>query len=252
MGLAQAPVPEARALDGIAHVAFRVSDLSRSRGFYENLGFEQAFEFTDAKGATVSYIKVNDRQFIELYRRDEQSQALGLMHICFDAGDLAKVRAAYVEHGLKPVEIVKARAGNLLFNLRDPEGQVLEYTQYMPGSLHSNERGKHLGAKRISGQLRGASSSVRDLGAGRDFYGVLGFVKEQSGDRLRVPGDSSEWVQLEALTPEWKPRLEFVVEDMRRAADELKSRGMMVDVTGRAAVVRDPDGVTLSFSREPK
>ena len=77
------------ALDGIAHVAFRVSDLSASRVFYGKLGFEQAFEFSDAAGTTVSYLKVNDRQFIELYRRGQTekelaSQPLGLMHICFD------------------------------------------------------------------------------------------------------------------------------------------------------------------------
>jgi len=242
----QTPVPDARALDGIAHVAFRVSDLARSREFYQNLGFEQAFEFTDAKGATVSYIKVNDRQFIELYRRDDESQPLGLMHVCFDAGDLAKVRAAYVERGLKPAEIVKARAGNLLFSMRDLEGLLLEYTQYMPGSLHFNERGKHLGPRRISERLRAASTAVKDLAAEREFYtATLGFVDEKQG--LRVPGDSVESVTLEALTPDWKPRLEFLVEDVERAADELKHQGLMVTKSGRTAMVHDPDGTVLLF-----
>ncbi|HYK49988.1 MAG TPA: VOC family protein [Terriglobales bacterium] len=52
-------------LTGIAHVAFRVNDLDKSREFYHTLGFDQAFEFTDAGKISVAYIKVNDRQFIE-------------------------------------------------------------------------------------------------------------------------------------------------------------------------------------------
>jgi len=34
-------------LAGIAHVAFRVSDIAKSREFYQQLGFEQSFEFND-------------------------------------------------------------------------------------------------------------------------------------------------------------------------------------------------------------
>ncbi|HMH08405.1 MAG TPA: VOC family protein, partial [Terriglobales bacterium] len=47
-------------LTGIAHVALRVNDLQKSRVFYNTLGFEQAFEFTDAGKTSVAYIKVNE------------------------------------------------------------------------------------------------------------------------------------------------------------------------------------------------
>ena len=43
-------------LDGIAHVALRVADVAVSREFYAKLGFEQAFEFTDAKGDRKSVV----------------------------------------------------------------------------------------------------------------------------------------------------------------------------------------------------
>src|SRR5271154_3382702 len=55
------------ALAGIAHVAFRVTDVQKSREFYRTLGFEQAFEIADPGKPLVSYIKINDRQFIEFY-----------------------------------------------------------------------------------------------------------------------------------------------------------------------------------------
>jgi hypothetical protein len=75
------------ALAGIAHVAFRVTDVQKSREFYRTLGFEQAFEIADPGKPPVSYIKINDRQFIELYGRGEDSQATGLTHVCYEAAD---------------------------------------------------------------------------------------------------------------------------------------------------------------------
>lgn len=38
---------QAPALAGIAHAAFRVSDLPKAREFYGKLGFEEAFAFAD-------------------------------------------------------------------------------------------------------------------------------------------------------------------------------------------------------------
>jgi hypothetical protein len=33
---------------------------------------------------TQSFIKINDRQFIELYPQREASQTIGFMHVCFE------------------------------------------------------------------------------------------------------------------------------------------------------------------------
>ena len=65
-------------LAGIAHVAIRVADLTKSRSFYEKLGFEEAFAMTKAGTTSEVFLKVNDRQFIEMY---PQQQALSLIHI---------------------------------------------------------------------------------------------------------------------------------------------------------------------------
>jgi tetratricopeptide (TPR) repeat protein len=53
-------VAQSPELRGIAHVAFRVDDLQKAREFYQMLGFEQAFEFSDAGKTSVSFIKIND------------------------------------------------------------------------------------------------------------------------------------------------------------------------------------------------
>src|SRR5580704_8654725 len=83
LGIGQAPPPPAN-LAGIAHVAFRVSDLARSRAFYQKLGFEQAFAFNKDGAITEAFFKVNDRQFIEIYP-PQASQSIGFMHLCFES-----------------------------------------------------------------------------------------------------------------------------------------------------------------------
>src|ERR1700734_3170939 len=82
---AQTPGPP---LAGIAHVALRVSDLNRSRNFYQKLGFEGAFTLTKDGVITESFLKVNDRQFIEMYPQQQSSQPIGFMHVCFEGADL--------------------------------------------------------------------------------------------------------------------------------------------------------------------
>jgi catechol 2,3-dioxygenase-like lactoylglutathione lyase family enzyme len=236
---------DTRALDGIAHVALRVSDVGKSRAFYKTLGWEPAFEFSDDKGTTTSYVKVNDRQFIELYRRDSPADPLGLMHICLETSDVDRVIAAYTALGLTTTSRRKARAGNLLFNLRDPEDQLIEYTQYLPGSLHNNERGKHLLDARISGHMTTVTMMVKNVDAEKAFFtGKLGF--QGSGYKLTVPGAPGEAVELKPAAGGGTVALQFEA-DPERAAGELKKRGLEVKMTGGIAEVRDPDGVSLRF-----
>ncbi|MEI9976849.1 MAG: VOC family protein [Ignavibacteriota bacterium] len=78
---------------GIAHVAFRVDDLEAARTFYNRLGFEQFFEMKQGERTSEAFLKINDRQFIELYPRTDPGQALGLMHVCYESDDLAALHA---------------------------------------------------------------------------------------------------------------------------------------------------------------
>jgi catechol 2,3-dioxygenase-like lactoylglutathione lyase family enzyme len=250
LGTPPQPKPE---LDGIAHVALRVTDVAASREFYRKLGFEQAFEFTDDKGVTVSYVKVNDRQFIELYRRNSPDEPLGLMHFCFDTSDMAALATAYESRGLKPTSPRKAKAGNLLFNLHDPEGQLLEYTQYMPDSLHWNEHGKHMGEGRISGHLIRAATQAKDVESLRAFYTTKLLCEQRKGGpvRLLLPGKFQEEVELDASSANWKPRVTFGVASVQRAQDELRKRGFAPQSGAPGVSVSDPDGVTVVFEAKP-
>jgi catechol 2,3-dioxygenase-like lactoylglutathione lyase family enzyme len=257
------PSPDSSpALAGIAHVAFRVTDVQKSREFYRTLGFEQAFEFADPGKPVVSYVKVNDRQFIELYGRADDSQPTGLMHVCYEATDIETLWREYVKQGLNPAASKKARAGNLLFMFRDPEGQMLEYTQYLPGSLHFQDRGKHLGDHRISQHLLRAVVAVKDTKAEQSFYtsklsfenvgGVGSGVGSDAGEaaRLRLPGTSGEEILLESATSITKPRIVLTVANLTQTAENLDNRGLTVKLTRDSISVIDPDGVGIVFVLE--
>src|SRR5215469_3422778 len=242
------PSPE---LAGIAHVAFRVSDVAKSREFYQKLGFQQSFEFNDPGKPPVSYMKVNDRQFIELYQRNHESQALGLMHVCYEASDIATLQKEYVSRGVNAPEPRKAPAGNMLMVFRDPEDQTVEFTQYMPGSLHFEDRGKHLAEPRVGSHLARATIAVRNLPEERSFYvGKLAFedLGEKGTVRLRLPGPSGDEIELDSSSPA-KTQIALSVPNAEGAADELRRRGLAVQKDREGVAVTDPDGAVVIFVR---
>jgi catechol 2,3-dioxygenase-like lactoylglutathione lyase family enzyme len=248
-----APTARAQAppMTGFAHAAFRVGNLEKTREFYGKLGFEQAFEFSDAGKTTVAFIKINDRQFIELYPRSEDHQTVGLMHVCYEASDILAVHDAYAKLDLNPSEVKKARAGNLLFVVHDPEGQLVEYTQYEPGSLHSLDRGKHLGAERVSESLIGVKVAVRGVAAERSFYiEKLGFASSsRPGLALQLPGHSGDVLELEPAATAIKPEITFLVDNAKQTAKMLRRRGLAVQTRHGEISVSDPEGVLAVFQQ---
>jgi len=237
---------------GIAHVAFRVADLEAARAFYNKLGFDQFFEMKQGDKTTEAFLKINDHQFIELYPRTGPAQPIGLMHVCYESSNLEALHAEYVKRGLTVSEVRKAGAGNMLMTMKDPEGQTIEYTQYMPGSRHFEDRGKHLGAKRVALLMVGATSPARDAAVIRTFYlEKLAFTEINHGipARLRMPGDSGQEVDI--ASAEVKPGIQFGVADLKHTAEALSGLGLAPKPTPATnptlLTVADPDGAVISF-----
>jgi catechol 2,3-dioxygenase-like lactoylglutathione lyase family enzyme len=231
-------------------VAFRVADLEAARGFYNKLGFEQFFEMKQGDRTTQAFLKINDRQFIELYPQTGASQPIGLMHVCYESPDLEALHAEYVQRGLTVSGVRKAAAGNLLMTMNDPEGQTIEFTQYMPGSRHFEDRGKHLAAKRVSQTMVGATTPARDAAAIRTFYvEKLGFTEIGHGipARLRMPGDSQQELDIAAAGPGVRSGIQFGVADLQQTAGILAGLGMAVKATPTSVTAADPDGAVVSF-----
>ena len=237
--------------NGIAHVAIRVHDLAASVAFYQKLGFEQAFDLRKNDIPYESFIKINDTQFIELYPTTERDPAVGFLHLCFEGVDLNAIYDDYITHGLTPTAVRKAGAGNLLFTMAgplQPSGpQNIEYTQYMPGSLHSDDQGKHLGEDRVADKLIAVALAMKDPAAARDFYINQLHFKPIAGDQmyLHMPGESGQEVEIVAATFGTKARLALSSENLSKAARHLHKEGVTAVKKGASLIVTDPDGNTV-------
>jgi catechol 2,3-dioxygenase-like lactoylglutathione lyase family enzyme len=237
--------------NGIAHVAIRVHSLAVSVAFYEKLGFEQAFDLRKNDVPYESFIKINDSQFIELYPTTERDPAAGFLHLCFEGIDLNAISDDYLSRGLTPTAVRKAGAGNLLFTLAGPQQpfgpQNIEYTQYMPGSLHSDDQGKHLGPDRVATKLVAVSLAMKDPAAARDFYiNQLNF-KPIAGDQMdmHMPGESGQEIEIVAATLGTQARLTFNSESLSKAVRHLHKEGVAAEKNGASLTITDPDGNTL-------
>jgi catechol 2,3-dioxygenase-like lactoylglutathione lyase family enzyme len=242
---------QAPPITGIAHIAFRVGNLDLERGFFRKLGFEEPFVLTSNGIPTEVFVKINDRQFIELYPRSDAAQTPGWMHVCYESGDLNTLQALYAAHGLKPSPVAKAGAGNLLFSLNDPDGRVTEFTQYMPGSRHSLDRGKDIGTQRIATELIGFDLPAANLAADRQFFTVgLGFEARDTrgGVRLHLAGLPELHIEIHAAGADDRLQTVFRVPDAARAAQQLSRLGFAVKRQKHSVSIADPDGNLFVFA----
>ena len=236
-------------IDGIAHIAYRVSNLDNELAFLKKLGYEQSFAMTHAGKTTEVFVKVNDRQFLEVYPQTNPSQPLGWMHVCYESDDLNALHDQLVSRGLEPSHVVKAGAGNLIFALKDPDGRTTEFTQYMPGSLHTLDHGKHLGANRVSDTLLGFDLPVGNVSADATFYSKLGFDVDQNDDILRISTSANPNLRIEvrASHPGAQAETIFLVPDARKAVSDMHLQGVDARRVKKLAFTRDPDGNVLVF-----
>ena len=247
----QAPAPKPD-LAGIAHAAIRVADLDKSREFYEKLGYQEAFAMTQGATTTQSFLKINDHQFIELYPQRQPSEAVGFLHVCFESSEIETLNHIYIERGLSPIAVRKAGAGNLLFTMVGPEKQNLEYTQYMPGSKHTLDQGKHLGANRISEELVAVGIEMQDAAAAREFYlRNLSFVPVPRFDKdqiwFELPGLPSQQVRIIQHAPGTAFVMYFSVPDLKRAVQQLKALHLAIEKKNNTLTIQDPDGNRIVF-----
>ncbi len=242
-------IARSQEITGIAHVALRASDLDGEVNFLGKLGFEESFTNVEEGKILQVFVKINDLQFIEVYPQTDSSQPLGVMHVCYEADDLKGLNKLYVQHGLKPTPVETAAAGNLLFSLQDPDGNTIEFTQYMPESRQMQDRGNHLGVQRVSDELLGLEEPVKDMPADKGFYATLGFNEVPEGANLRLSISSNADLRI-ALHPARSgdtAELLFPVADARSTTDALRRAKLKAIRDNKLVFVRDPDGNNFVF-----
>jgi catechol 2,3-dioxygenase-like lactoylglutathione lyase family enzyme len=248
---AQPDGPPPPPFNGIAHVAIRVHDLAASIAFYQKLGFEQAFDLRKDDIPYESFIKINNTQFIELYPVTAKDPNVGFLHLCFEGVDLNAIHDDYMSRGLTPTPVRKAGAGNLLFTMAGPlqplGPQNIEYTQFLPGSLHSNDLDKHLGPDRIATRLVNVALAMKDTGGARDYYINQLHFKPIANDQMvmHMPGGSGQEVEIVAATLGTQARLTLGTDNLAKAARHLHKEGVKAVKNGASLTVTDPDGNVL-------
>jgi lactoylglutathione lyase len=202
--------PSRPRITAVAHVALYVHDLDKSREFYKGLlGYQEPFSRTNDDGSIVlTFIKLNDRQYVELFP-EKEAGGDRLNHISVETDDAAGMRTFLESRGVKvPDTVGKGRIGNLNFNIIDPDGHQVEIVQYLPDSWTMREQGKSMTDGRVSTRLRHVGIIVTNLNAAVKFYrDVLGFQETWRGSRPST--NQLSWVNLKV--PEGEDYLEFML-----------------------------------------
>ncbi len=195
---------------GVAHTALYATDLARARQFYEDfLGFGEPFTVSkrEGRGTHIAVVKINDYQYFELFNEKDRGEGR-LNHISFYTDSTDRMYA-YLK--LRGVEVMSADdnaddgpAGNKHFNVKDPDGHVVEIIEYRPKSWTARRSGKFLPDTRISDHLAHVGVLVSDLDRSMAFYqGVFGFQEFWRGSNspqvlswvnMRVP-DGQDYIE---------------------------------------------------------
>ena len=187
-GVMPPPVPAADAVPrpkvlGVAHLAVYVKDLAKTRKFYEDfLGYEEVFTLPNKNGGggtRIVFVKVNDHQYFEIFNEADRGEGQ-LNHISFYTDNADQMYAYLKSRGVEVMSdkgsVGKGQTLNKNFNVKDPDGHIVEIVEYMPDSWTAREYGKKQPATRISDHIMHVGALVGDLDKSNQFYGnILGF-----------------------------------------------------------------------------
>ncbi len=203
---ADVPAPARPRIRGVAQVAVYVHDIGTARKFCRDfLGFEEALALTNPDGSLrAALVKVADRQTIQLL--PEAAPATDrLNHFSLETDDAEAMRLYLKSRGIAvPDQVTKGTVTTAFFQVKDPDGHVVEFMQFGPGSWTVKDTGQHLPATRISSRISHVGILVRHLDAALKFYGaILGCTETWRGSgngqvlswvTMKVP-DGNDWVE---------------------------------------------------------
>lgn len=268
--------PQRPRITGISHAAFYVTDMAKARAFYEGfLGYASPFSIPRKNGGDLVWIKINDRQTVELFPGSEVSpEADRLFHIAVETDDAEAMRVYLASKGVAvPEKTAVGKIGNKNYFIKDPNGNTVEIVEYLPDGWTKREAGKFLPDTRISTRMSHVGIMVGQFDASMRFYGeILGFKEIWRGGA----GKTLSWVNLQV--PDGQDYIEFMlyntpptretlltkhhicleVEDVAKAGEILKSRTlpegskppteMKTGVNGKRQInYFDPDGTRVEI-----
>jgi catechol 2,3-dioxygenase-like lactoylglutathione lyase family enzyme len=274
---AQQPVARPK-ITGISHVGYFVSDLPKAIAFWHDfLGYDETYDLKRKDGSVrIAFIKINDHQHIELFNEPPTVPGNMMSHLCFTVDDIEQMRAYLRSQGfaVKPSTGGKTRTGDYAFEIKDPDGMLVEFVQSLPDGLEAQAAGKFMPETRISDKIYHLGFMVGNSQKSLDFYGkVLGFQetwrgganpKQLSWINMRVPDgrDYVEFMLYGSMPPQskWgtKNHISLEVPDVAKAVSILEARPAFKEygkpltiatgVNGKRQVnIYDPDGTRVEL-----
>jgi lactoylglutathione lyase len=280
--LAQSPAVTRPKVLGVAHMAIYVKDLEKTRQFYEQfLGYAEPFTLPkkEGGGVRIAFVKINDFQYLEIFNEADRGEGQ-LNHISFYTDSADRMFDYLKSEGVaimgNPAKVGKGQTGNKNFNVKDPDGHIVEIVEYQPDSWTAREKGKFLPDTRISDHIMHLGVLVGDLDKSLAFYGgILGFREFWRGSasprmlswvNMR-PAEADDYLELMLYNqlPEpsgrgGKNHVSLMVPDCRKALAELQKRaakGLYTPPDGKPMVIAtgvnrklqinlyDPDGTRI-------
>jgi lactoylglutathione lyase len=277
---AQGAAPERPRITGISHAGYFVSDLPKALGFWHDLlGYDEAYDLkrpgTDQ--VRIAFIKINDHQHIELFTDAPTAPPNMMSHLCFTVDNVEQMRAYLRSKGIdvKAGNGGKTRAGDYAFEIKDPDGTLVEFVQTLPNGMEAQAAGKFLPDTRIAPAIYHVGFLVGNTPKSLAFYeDILGFKETWRGGRdpkilswinLRVP-DGSDYIELMLYsklpaTFGTQNHTSLVVPDIEKAVADLEARPayksyltygrpleIHVGVNGKRQVnLYDPDGTRVEL-----
>lgn len=240
---AQSPAPERPRITGISHVGYFVSDLPKALEFWHGLLGYDEYTTLDKPGTNqvrIAFIKINDRQHVELFTDPPTAPPNYMSHLCFAVDNVEKMRAYLRSKGIdvKPGKAAKTHTGDYAFEIKDPDGTLIEFVQSEPTGVEAQAAGKFLPATRISPAIYHVGFLVGNTAKALAFYeDILGFKETWRGGRdpnvlswinLRVP-DGTDYIELMLYsklpaTYGTQNHTSLAVPDIRKAVADLESR----------------------------
>jgi lactoylglutathione lyase len=209
-GLAQSPPLRAR-ITGISHVAFRVSDASASRRFYQD--FVGLSEGAARDGRLI--FRVGANQYVQLEPGLPAGEDERLSHLAFATPDVTALAAYLAARGVQ-VRQPPDRCGESAIHVSDPDGHTIEFVQVAwPAPAGTAPSGSALSTRVLHAGL-----IIKDEAAAHAFYrDILGFSDIWRGGRRE---GVISWVNMRV--PDGTDYLEYM---LQTSAPDRRQRGVL-------------------------
>ncbi len=179
----QDAAPQRPQITGISHVGYFVSDLPKTISFWHDLlGFDEYTTLNQTGNGPDPHRLHQDQRppaHRALYRRAAAPPNM-MSHYCFSVSNVEQMRAYLRSKGfdVKPGNGGKTRTGDYAFEIKDPDGTLVEFVQSLPTGIEMQDAGKFMPPTRISDAIYHVGFLVGNLDKSLAFYeGVLGFTR---------------------------------------------------------------------------